>query len=212
MRMIRKGAIVALVAFVLGMAVTLGSALFSPTCDSVTGRFDTIVVLGAGFDDSGLDSDARDRLDAAIALYDRGIAPRLHVTGGGRDGLTGGGLMQARAIAAGVPDSAITAETLSQSTLQNALFSKPFLTDTPDFLLVTEGFHVWRSWLSFSWAGLTPARACASSAFSVYGKRGTVTMVAVGSVKLWGNAVRAGLWGFFGLIGLQSQVSVDLLA
>lgn len=210
--MIRRGAIVALAAFVLGMAVTLGSALFSPACDSVTGQFDAIVALGAGFDDSGLDSDARDRLDAAVSLYHRGIAPRLHVTGGGWDGKTGGGLMQARAIAAGVPEAAITAETLSQSTLQNALFSVPFLEDRPEFVLVTEGFHVWRSWLSFSWAGLTPAKACASSAFSVYGRRGTVTMIASGSVKLWGNAVRAGLWGVLGMIGLQSQVSVDLLA
>lgn len=212
MGVIRRGAIVALVAFVLGMAVTLASALYSPTCDSETGQFDAIVVPGAGFDHGGLDSDADDRIDAAIALFDRGVAPRLHVTGGGWDGLTGGGLMRARAIAAGVPEGAITAETLSQSTLQNALFSKPFLADTPDFLLVTEGFHVWRSWLSFSWAGLTPAKACASSAFSVYGRRGTITLIAVGSVKLWGNALRAGLWGFFGLIGLQSQVSVDMLA
>ncbi len=192
--------------------MTLGSAYFSPSCDSIAGRFDVILVPGAGFEDGDLNADARDRIDAAIALFDRGAAPRLHLTGGGWDGMTGGGLMQARAVAAGIPIEAISAETLSASTLQNALFSKPFLEDTPQILLVTEGFHVWRAWLSFSWAGLTPEVACASSAFSVYGRRGTIGMAATGSVKLWGNALRAGVWGFLGMIGLQSRVSVDMLA
>lgn len=210
--MIRKGAIALGLAFVAGVAVTLGSAAYAPSCDEIAGRFDAIVVPGAGFEDGDLNADARDRIDAAIALFDRGAAPRLHVTGGGWNGMTGGGLMQARAMAAGVPVASISAETLSASTLQNALFSKPFLEDTPRILLVTEGFHVWRAWLSFSWAGLTPAKACASSAFSVYGRRGTVAMAATGSVKLSGNALRAGIWGFLGMIGLQSQVSVDFLA
>ena len=84
---------------------------------------DAIVVFGAA-EYSGRPSPVyHARLDHAVSLYQRAIAPRIITLGGGsnRDsGMTEGGVGRDYLLAQGVPFAAITAETDSFSTAQQA--------------------------------------------------------------------------------------------
>ncbi|NNL18525.1 MAG: YdcF family protein, partial [Boseongicola sp.] len=61
------------------------------------------------------------------------------------------------AMAAGVPDSAITVETESHSTLQNAMFVGDIedLSKAAPILLVTHRYHLPRANASLRWAGFS---------------------------------------------------------
>jgi len=63
----------------------------------------------------------RARLDHARSLYDRGIAPLIITLGGpGGDEFTEGGVGRAYLMGAGIPESALIAETQSRSTSESA--------------------------------------------------------------------------------------------
>lgn len=62
-------------------------------------------------------------------------------------------LMAQHAKELGVPETAIFVETVSRSTLQNALFSLPKISGAKSVRIVTDSFHLPRSWISFRWAG-----------------------------------------------------------
>lgn len=116
---------------------------------------DVIVVLGAGMDADGtLHPSTILRVEKAVALFQAGAAPRMHFTGGKGDenGPSAGRMMAELAHSLLVPAEVTSAEGNSQSTLQNALFSQPMLKDATRIILVTEGFHLPRSWASFHWA------------------------------------------------------------
>lgn len=92
---------------------------------------DVIVVLGAGMDaDDTLHSSTILRVKKGVALFQAGAAPRMHFTGGmGVEGGPPAGHMMARlAHRMAVP------------------------IDATRLILVTEGFHLPRSWASFHWA------------------------------------------------------------
>jgi uncharacterized SAM-binding protein YcdF (DUF218 family) len=82
---------------------------------------DAIVVMGAAQYDGRPSPIFAARLDHAIALYRSGIAPRLIVTGGKRDGdrVTEAASARAYAVGQGVPPEAIVDEELSRTTLQS---------------------------------------------------------------------------------------------
>ena len=81
---------------------------------------DAIVVFGAAEYDGKPSPVYRARLDHAKGLFDRGIAPLIITTGGpGGDAYTEGGVGQQYLMGAGVPESAIIAETHSVSTSQS---------------------------------------------------------------------------------------------
>jgi vancomycin permeability regulator SanA len=81
---------------------------------------DAIVVFGAAEYDGKPSPVYRARLDHAHGLYDRGIAPLIVTLGGpGGDEYTEGGVGQEYLMGAGVPESAIIAETESTSTSQS---------------------------------------------------------------------------------------------
>jgi len=82
---------------------------------------DAIVVMGAAQYDGTPSPLFAARLDHAIALYQSGIARRLIVTGGKREGdrTTEAASARAYAIGQGVPPEAILAEEQSRTTLQS---------------------------------------------------------------------------------------------
>ncbi len=115
-----------------------------------------VVVSGNAAKSGGLVGETKVRLDRAIELFDEGKAPRLIVSGGTvGDGTTVADVMKEAAVAAGVPEEAITVEAASHSTLQNALFSADFedLEKTAPILLVSHRYHLPRANASFRWAG-----------------------------------------------------------
>ena len=170
---------------------------------------DVIVVLGAGMDADGtLHRSTTLRVERGVALYRMGAAPRLHFTGGeGRPGGPSAGEGMARmAVEMGVPEEAVSWEGLSKSTLQNALFSQPMLADARSLRLVTEGFHLPRSWLAFRWAGDQELRLSFSERFrseSPSARFPGLTLVLREALAFWFNLARMALYALGGLVGVD---------
>jgi uncharacterized SAM-binding protein YcdF (DUF218 family) len=84
-------------------------------------RADVIVVMGAAQYDGRPSPLFAARLDHAIALYHEGVAPRIIVTGGKREGdrTTEAASARVYAVRHDVPDDAILAEDTSRTTLQS---------------------------------------------------------------------------------------------
>jgi uncharacterized SAM-binding protein YcdF (DUF218 family) len=82
---------------------------------------DAIVVMGAAQYDGRPSPLFAARLDHAIALYHEGVAPRVIVTGGKREGdrTTEAASARAYAIRRDVPEDAILVEDMSRTTLQS---------------------------------------------------------------------------------------------
>lgn len=159
------------IALILGLtaAAVVGSAVWFAT-RAPTQTAAVIIVLGGDMTrENTLGSQTRGRVETGVALFQASAAPRILFTGGRPgEGQPGpGDQMRALAISLGVPESATMAENASQSTLQNALMSRPVLGPLADepVMLVTDGFHLARAWASFRWAGYGPIRLTASSAF-----------------------------------------------
>lgn len=114
------------------LLVVILAAMAVAWCWSVAGKIDryaamdqaapadAIAVFGAAEYDGKPSPVYRARLDHAKSLYDRGIAPLFITLGGaGGDAYTEGGVGQEYLMGAGVPESAIIAETHSTSTSQS---------------------------------------------------------------------------------------------
>lgn len=110
---------------------------------------DAIVVLGAAQYQGRPSPVLRTRLDHAIGLYARGLAPRLVLTGGIAEGDTESEAAVSRnyALRAGVPDSAILMENDGRTTGQS-LRSVGRLLGTRGMrrvVLVSDPFHLFRA-------------------------------------------------------------------
>lgn len=192
-----------LVAVVLASVGAIwGGALLSPSCSSVTQgqtRFDVAVVLGSGVEPDGtLLQPALGRIAGGVKLWQSGIVDSLHFTGAGEfyDDRSTAGVMAAWAVNQGVPQAVITLEEASKSTLQNALYSGPMLQDKPSKIIVTEGFHVTRAWMSFLLMGTPPRTICHAVRFREVGPhwRGPGDMLRREILALWFNLGRGMIW------------------
>jgi len=140
-------------------AALIGTALYVALYEapeSIPSGEAIVVVSGNAAKSGGLVGETKVRLDRAIGLYNDGKAPRLIVSGGTiGGGATVADAMKEAAIAAGVPEDAITIESASHSTLQNALFSADIedLEKSAPILLVSHRYHLPRANASFRWAG-----------------------------------------------------------
>ncbi|GAB5602076.1 YdcF family protein [Thermus sp. FJN-A] len=146
----RKGGLGRRVECVRGLVLAL--LLLSPALGK--GGYAWIVVLGAA-QYGGRPSPALERrLEAALALYRQGVAPRIAVAGGKApgdrfsEGEVGCRYLRQR----GVPQEALLCETESQNTYENLLFLKPHLSGP--LLLVTDAPHLGRALLLARLLGL----------------------------------------------------------
>ena len=166
-------------------------------------KADVIVCLGAGMDDSGLlDRAALTRVDRCVQLFEAGLAPVIIFSGGTarEGGPSAGGQMALYAQSLGVPEEFTIIESRAHSTLQNALFSLELAPVAQDFIIVTEAFHLPRSWASFHWArwelGLVNTKTfhlVMSEDVRRSQPSNTVEWVLLGreSLAIWFNAARA---------------------
>lgn len=110
---------------------------------------DAIVVLGAAQYRGRPSPVLRARIDHAVALFERGLAPRLVLTGGIADGDTASEAAVGRlyALAAGVPDSAILLENEGRTTGQSIERVSRLLKGRrlESVILVSDPFHVLRA-------------------------------------------------------------------
>ena len=118
-----------------------------------------IVVLGAAQYDGKPSPVLRARLDHAIGLWQRGLAPTVIMTGGRAPGDTTTEAAVARryAIANGIPDSVVLLESESRTTSEAlrsvAAMLKPGSTDV---ILVSDPFHMLRLSILAKRFGLQP--------------------------------------------------------
>jgi len=109
---------------------------------------DVILVLGAA-EYSGRPSPVlRARLDHALELYQRQLAPRILTTGGaGGDPIyTEGGVGRAYLMSHGVPSEAVIVETEGQSTLESTALAGEIMRrmGLQSAIVVSDGYHIYR--------------------------------------------------------------------
>ena len=111
----------------LGCTLLLWAILaraFAPAGNTTASRFDAIIVLGAKIDSDGNPTPVLlSRVTEAVREYERGVAPRIIVTGGHTSNYTEAEVMARLAHAQGVPDSAIVKESQAENTIENACYS-----------------------------------------------------------------------------------------
>lgn len=132
---------------VLAWIVSLVSVVLWERRDDAR-RAEAIVVLGAAQYDGRPSPVLRARLDHALSLWGRQLAPRLVFTGGMGDGDTTSEAAVARryAVKHGVPDSAILLETRGRSTAES-MQRVAAMMDTVharEVILVSDPFHMLR--------------------------------------------------------------------
>ncbi len=109
---------------------------------------DVILVLGAA-EYSGRPSPVlKARLDHALELYNRNLAPRILTTGGagGDPVFTEGGVGRSYLIGRGVPSEAIIVETEGESTVQSTSMAAEIMRrmGLRSVIVVSDGYHIYR--------------------------------------------------------------------
>jgi Uncharacterized conserved protein len=96
-----------------------------PSSNTSLTRFDAIIVLGYPADSDGNPSPIQlSRVTEAVHEYERGVAPRMIVTGGAaHNHFVEADVMARTAQAEGIPASAIVLEREAKDTIQNACYS-----------------------------------------------------------------------------------------
>ena len=109
---------------------------FAPKGNTTATRFDAIIVLGTPADDDGNPTPTQlSRVTEAVQEYQRGVAPRLILSGGAaHNNFVEAEVMARIAESQGIPASAILLEPNARDTMQNACYSTRIMRD-----------HDWRS-------------------------------------------------------------------
>lgn len=109
---------------------------FAPTSNTGLNRFDAILVLGSPADADGNPTPQQlARVTEAVREYERGVAPRLIVSGAAaHNRFVEAEVMARTAEAYGIPHSAVFVETRALDTIQNACYSVRLMKE-----------HSWRS-------------------------------------------------------------------
>jgi uncharacterized SAM-binding protein YcdF (DUF218 family) len=158
-----------------GWAIVARSS--APASNTSLTRFDAIIVLGTPADGDGNPTpELLSRVTEAVHEYERGVAPRLILSGGAAHNHFVEARVMARvAEAQGIPASAISIEPQAIDTIQNACYSVRIMQnhDWHSAEVISSGFHLPRAGLIFErfpleWrtheAPLTPPRSSAYQA------------------------------------------------
>lgn len=131
---------------------------FAPSGNTARNRFDAIIVLGSPADSEGNPTPEQlARVTEAVHEYERGVAPRLIVTGGRTShGFVEAQVMARSAEALGVPSSFIIQEPNARSTIENACYSARIMKARGwrSAEVVSAASHLPRAGIIFSRTGL----------------------------------------------------------
>jgi uncharacterized SAM-binding protein YcdF (DUF218 family) len=120
---------------------------------------DVILVLGAAEYRGRPSPVLRARLDHALELYQRKLAPHILTTGGagGDPVFTEGGVGRSYLIGHGVPSEAIIVETEAESTLESAAMANEIMRrmGLHSVIVVSDGYHIFRVKRMLEARGLT---------------------------------------------------------
>lgn len=146
--------LLALLAASAAIAWAVIARIAAPQGNTSQPRFDAILVLGGSLDSDGnLKPATLARTTEGVREYERGVAPRLILTGGLEHGQFVEASAMARAAQAqGVPSSAIFLEPRASDTIQNACFSTRLMQQHgwSSAEVVTSPSHLPRTGLIFS--------------------------------------------------------------
>jgi uncharacterized SAM-binding protein YcdF (DUF218 family) len=123
----RAGLIIASILLIIGLLATgILARLLAPTSNTSLSRFDAIIVLGTPADRDGNPSpELLARVTEGVREYERGVAPRLILSGAAaHNQFVEARVMAATAHAQGIPDSAIFEEPHAMDTIQNACYAE----------------------------------------------------------------------------------------
>jgi uncharacterized SAM-binding protein YcdF (DUF218 family) len=127
---------------------------FVSTSNTTLGRFDAIIVLGYKADSDGNPTpEMLSRVTEGVREYERGIAPRLILTGGPTHKQFVEAQVMARvAESEGIPESAIILEPAAQNTVQNACFTERIMKTHGwgSAEIVSSAFHLPRAAMIFN--------------------------------------------------------------
>ena len=109
---------------------------------------DVILVLGAAEYRGRPSPVLRARLDHALELYEKGIAPRIMTTGGagGDPVFTEGAVGRSYLVSRGVPSEAVIVENEGESTVHSVSLAGEILRrmGLRSVVIVSDGFHIYR--------------------------------------------------------------------
>ncbi|MEP6766091.1 MAG: YdcF family protein [Gemmatimonadaceae bacterium] len=150
-------------ALLAGWLLTLAAIVLWAERTATTSA-DVIVVLGAAQYDGRPSPVLKARLDHAVELYKQGMAPRLLLTGGRREGdaVSEAVAGQRYSMKMGVPPNAILLEGVSRTTLASIQGTARILrsdssAQAPRVLLVSDPFHMLRLTVLARLYGLDPS-------------------------------------------------------
>ncbi len=164
-----------------------------------------------GWEEPGPASARRARTCAE--LYRAGLAPVIVFTGYGHARVSAAEAMARLARAEGVPEAAILIEPDARSTIQNAAFGLALLPpDTTRILLVSDAFHLPRSWMIFRVfgapeIGLYAARAAYTPEDQPQA-RSLLGWQLRESIVIWVNLARAAAYFGGGLLGIEAETRI----
>ena len=206
----------------LGRLLLLGGALWAvtfagvvavqllwPRDEALHARADAIICLGAGmsrtqgWDQPGPNSASRARTCAA--LHAAGVAPVVVFTGYGHSRASVAGAMRGAAIDAGLPPEAAIIEDRARSTIQNAAFSRALVPETRRIVLVSDPFHLPRSWVIFRVMGWPDVALHAAHTADGADGRSPMRWMLRESVAIWFNAGRALAYLGGGVLGISEE-------
>lgn len=158
MRRVRRVLRLMVIFYAATLALVLGANWFWPR-DNAPGPAAQVICLGGGMLQGVLAEDSLMRAQRCGALILAGQADRVILTGSGA-----GTLMADHIRSMGVAENAILVEPASRSTLQNALFTSRITeTDVP-VIVVSDAYHLPRSWVSFRAMGFDEVYLASSEA------------------------------------------------
>jgi uncharacterized SAM-binding protein YcdF (DUF218 family) len=145
-------AAILLILSLLGWGVV--ARLLAPISNTSLTRFDAIIVLGTSADRDGNPSpEMLARVTEGVHEYERGVAPRLILTGAAtRYGFVEARVMAATAHAQGIPESALFEEPQAMDTIQNACYAARIMNahGWRSAEVVSSAYHLPRAGIIFS--------------------------------------------------------------
>jgi len=146
--------------WVVGIAVSLAMLALAAKVAQVSGEIarqstmdeaqpaDIILVLGAAEYRGKPSPVLRARLDHALLLYKKGLAPRILTTGGagGDPVYTEGGVGRTYLVSQGVPSEAIIVEPEGESTVYSTAAAAEIMRrmELKSCIVVSDGYHIYR--------------------------------------------------------------------
>jgi uncharacterized SAM-binding protein YcdF (DUF218 family) len=156
-RVLWIGALVALAAAAVSVAEIARRIELQSTRDEAR-RADVILVLGAAEYRGRPSPVFRARLDHALELYARGLAPRIMTTGGpgGDPVFTEGGVGRSYLMGRGVPSERIVVESEAGSTAESTAMAAEIMhrMGLRSVIVVSDGYHIYRAKRMLNFSGL----------------------------------------------------------